>query len=114
MNRLSVVAWGMLLGSVAATGEKPVETGPPEIVVHRTNPHVDEAAPVAGGTSAVSPIINHGGPIMTQANAYLIWYGNWNQTNGSDNPLGQGLVRTFLSAAACCRSRASAARLRHF
>jgi hypothetical protein len=24
---------------------------------------------------------------------YLIWYGNWNQSNGSDNPAGQQIVR---------------------
>jgi len=29
--------------------------------------------------------------------AYLIWYGNWNQNNGSDTPAGQQLVRDFLS-----------------
>jgi len=87
----------MLLGSVAVMGQKPVETGPPEIIVHKTNPHVDEAAPVAGGTGSLSPMTNHGGPTMSQVNAYLIWYGNWNQSNGSDTPIGQGLVRTFLS-----------------
>jgi hypothetical protein len=76
--------------------EKPVETGQPEIIVHRTNPHVDGEA-TAGGTGALSPITNHGGPIMTQVNAYLIWYGNWSQSNNSDTAIGQALVRTFLS-----------------
>lgn len=46
----------------------------------------------------MSPIVNHGGPVMTTPIAYLIWYGNWNQTNNSDTPAGQQLVRDFLFA----------------
>ena len=34
---------------------------------------------------------------MVVPTAYLIWYGNWNQANGSDTPAGQALVRTFLA-----------------
>ena len=33
---------------------------------------------------------------MSTPNLYLIWYGNWNQTNGSDTPDGQQIVRDFL------------------
>jgi hypothetical protein len=97
VNRLTVLASGTLVFSLAMFGEKPVETGPPEVVVHRTNPHVDGGAPTAGSTGTLSPITNHGGPVMSSVKAYLIWYGNWNQSNGSDTPSGQGLVRTFLS-----------------
>ena len=51
-----------------------------------------------GGTAATSPITNHGGPVMTGTiHVYLIWYGNWNQTNGTDTPAGQQLVRDFVS-----------------
>ena len=47
----------------------------------------------------MSPAITaHGGPVMAGTpDAYLIWYGNWNQNNGSDTPAGQQLVRDFLS-----------------
>ena len=46
----------------------------------------------------MSPAITwHGGPVMTGTPvAYLIWYGDWNQSNGSDTPDGQKLVRDFL------------------
>jgi hypothetical protein len=72
--------------------------GPPEIISHKMNPHPDGFAPTAGGTAALSPITNHGGPVMQGTiNVYIIWYGNWNQSNGSDTPDGQQLVRTFLS-----------------
>ena len=55
-------------------------------------------APTAGGTAPLSPIANHGGPVMGGApDVHLIWYGNWNQTNGSDNPGGQAIVRDFMS-----------------
>jgi hypothetical protein len=64
------------------------------IVVHSMNPH--EMAPTAGGTGSLSPIISHGGPVMVTPTAYLIWYGNWNQSNGSDTAAGQTLVRDFL------------------
>ena len=47
----------------------------------------------------MSPAITaHGGPVMSGTPvAYLIWYGNWNQNNGTDTPAGQQLVRDFLT-----------------
>jgi len=33
---------------------------------------------------------------MGAPTVYLIWYGNWNQSNGSDNPSGQAIVNDFL------------------
>ena len=52
-------------------------------------------APTAGSTAAAtSPITYHGGPVMgTVSKVVLIWYGNWNQTNGTDTPAGQQIVR---------------------
>jgi len=47
--------------------------------------------------SALSPITYHGGALMTTPNVYLIWYGNWNQQNGSDTADGQKIVRGFLN-----------------
>jgi hypothetical protein len=76
-----------------------VETGPPSVIVHKVNPHNDAAAPTAGSTSALTPILNHNGPVMGgTVNVYIIWYGNWNQSNGSDTAVGQQLVRTFLGS----------------
>src|SRR4051812_5300408 len=69
---------------------------PPEIVPHRPNPH-GAGAPTAGSTATLKfQITNHGGPVMTQPTPYLIWYGNWNQQNGSDTPAGQQIVRDFI------------------
>jgi Phosphate-induced protein 1 conserved region len=69
---------------------------PPEIVPHRPNPH-GAGAPTAGSTATLKfQITNHGGPVMTQPTPYLIWYGNWNQSNGSDTAAGQQIVRDFI------------------
>jgi phosphate-induced protein 1 len=70
--------------------------GAPEIVPHRmNNPH--NTAPTAGSTGSILPVIRyHGGPVMGTPNVYLIWYGNWNQSNNSDTPGGQTIIRDFL------------------
>lgn len=67
----------------------------PQVIVHKTNPH--EGAPTAGSTGVQTPDITlHGGPVMGKPNVYLIWYGNWNQSNGSDTAAGQAIVNDFL------------------
>src|SRR2546423_7342870 len=49
-----------------------------------------------GGTGVVTPAITyHGGALIQTPTIYIIWYGNWNQTNGSDTPAGQQIVRDF-------------------
>src|ERR1700761_5331761 len=68
------------------------EPGGPLIIPHRTNPQ--EAEPTAGSTGVQTPDITyHGGAVLGSPNVYLIWYGNWNQSNGSDTPAGQQIVR---------------------
>jgi hypothetical protein len=70
--------------------------GAPEIIPHRKNPH-QTGALTAGSTGVILPDITfHGGPLMASPNVYLIWYGNWNQSNNSDTAAGQQIVRDFL------------------
>ena len=78
----------------------PVDAGgAPEIIPHRMNPHgADTGYLTAGGTGSLSPITYHGGALINTPTVYLIWYGNWNQTNGSDTPSGQQIVRDFANA----------------
>jgi hypothetical protein len=40
----------------------------------------------------------HRGPVMAEPNVYVIWYGDWTQTNGTDTAQGQQIVRDFLHA----------------
>jgi len=53
-----------------------------------------------GGTAKVNPGMNYyGGPVITTPTIYIIWYGSWNQANGSkgDTPAGQQLIRDWAS-----------------
>ncbi|OLE54738.1 MAG: hypothetical protein AUG51_06420 [Acidobacteria bacterium 13_1_20CM_3_53_8] len=80
-------------------GQVPVEAGggAPEIIRYRTNPHGADNV-TAGSTSVQTPVITyHGGPLLQTPTAYVIWYGNWNQTNGTDNAGGQQIAEDFLS-----------------
>src|ERR1051325_7983721 len=53
-----------------------------------------ERAPTSGTTGTRRPpIAYHGGPVINTPTAYVIWYGNWNQNNGSDTSAGQQIVR---------------------
>lgn len=66
-------------------------------IEHRINPDLHATAPTAGGTGVMTPNITyHGGPVLGTPTVYIIWYGNWNQSNGSDTPGGQQIVRDFL------------------
>ncbi|MDE3165761.1 MAG: hypothetical protein KGN36_08150, partial [Acidobacteriota bacterium] len=81
------VSFAVLAGGVCATGllaqngqggKQPDDQGQGQISVHARTP-VEGYTPTAGGTGALSPISNHGGPVLKTPNVYLIWYGNWNQ-----------------------------------
>src|SRR3954469_18943622 len=72
--------------------------GPPEIIRHSRNEHGHNGfALTTGGTSATTRISYHGGQLIRTPVVYIIWYGNWNQANGSDTPAGQQIVRDFLT-----------------
>jgi hypothetical protein len=88
-------AAGCLYAQPGQSGKQKDDEGNGDIFVHGKNPH-EAFAPTAGGTNSLSPLVNHGGPVLSTPTAYLIWYGKWNQSNGSDTPAGQALVRTFL------------------
>jgi Phosphate-induced protein 1 conserved region len=85
--------------SIDGTQAKGQSEGPGarRVIPHRMNPH-EAGAPTAGSTGLITPNITfHGGPVIgTPFNVYIIWYGNWNQSNGSDTASGQQIVRDFL------------------
>lgn len=84
--------------SVLAQGNSEKETIPNK-VQHKVNPgHPTIGMAATGDTATQSPIASRGGKVMTGApNIHLIWYGNWAQSNGSDNAGGQQIVREFMS-----------------
>lgn len=73
----------------------------PEVIIHHKinshsqSPNQTGYSPTAGGTTALSVMNYGGGQLITQPTIYLIWYGNWNQTNGSDNAGGQQIIRDW-------------------
>ncbi|SPF50640.1 Phosphate-responsive 1 family protein [Candidatus Sulfopaludibacter sp. SbA4] len=68
-----------------------------EKIKHKPNPHGAPAAPPAGSIGIINPPITyHGGPVIGTPNVYLIWYGNWNQNNGTDTAAGQQIIRDFV------------------
>jgi Phosphate-induced protein 1 conserved region len=65
---------------------------------NRGNARVGEAL-TTGSTATRTPVITyHGGPVIGTPKVYIIWYGNWNQGNGSDTPAGQQIVRDFVNS----------------
>jgi hypothetical protein len=72
-------------------------SGPPTIIRHRPN-RLESTAPTAGSTSPTSAIKYAGGALIPNPVMYLIWYGNWNQGNGSDTPAGQKIVQDFANS----------------
>jgi hypothetical protein len=100
---IALLAFGMLsatrLTTHAQNGNAQSEgAGAPDIIKHAANPHDIGEQPTAGSTASLSPITYHGGALIGTPTAYVIWYGNWAQTNGSDNAAGQQIVRDFLSS----------------
>ncbi len=53
------------------------------------------AAATTGGTAATAVLNYHNGALINTPSIYLIWYGNWNQSNGSDTPAAQQLIRDW-------------------
>lgn len=95
IGRQSVALLALALSSSFGYGQSQ-GAGAPEIIPHRTNPH-EAGSPTAGSTGQITPAITyHGGPVLATPTVYLIWYGNWNQSNGMDTPGGQAIIRDFL------------------
>ncbi len=102
---LTLAAVFSAVGAFAQSSDRD-ERGQEVLTVgHPMNPRLENnggrasrgGAPTAGSTGTISPMITyHGGQVMSTPTVYLIWYGNWAQTNGTDNAIGQTIVRDFL------------------
>ena len=95
------VAFGLHLSASA----QDAQVGPPEIIHHRVNPNEGGphtafgAAPTAGSTGRLKqPLSYHGGAVFSTPTVYLIWYGDWNQSNGTDDANGQKIVTDFFQS----------------
>ena len=54
-------------------------------------------APPVGSTGNTTALRYHSGPVINTPTIYIVWYGNWNQTNGTDTPAGQQIIRDWAS-----------------
>lgn len=96
ISRQTLAVFGIVLGAFVVNAPAQSMEAAARIE-HRINPDIHATQPTAGGTGVMTPNITyHSGPVMGTPTVYLIWYGNWNQSNGSDNPAGQQIVRDFL------------------
>jgi Phosphate-induced protein 1 conserved region len=96
MNRLfsTIAFFAVFLSAACLIVAQNQGQGAPEIIQHKINPHGAGAVPTSGGTGVITPAITyHNGPVLSAPVIYYIWYGNWNQTNGSDTPDGQKILR---------------------
>src|SRR3954451_21626167 len=69
-------------------------------IPHGINPHSESQiwpgfALTTGSTRKTTALNYYGGPLIQTPTIYIIWYGNWNQSNGSDNAAGQQIVRDW-------------------
>jgi hypothetical protein len=106
MKRIATLLFGFTLSaafisSIFAQGrvEHPLNSAPhPDGTITFSKSGRIKAALTTGGTGATSALVNHGGPVINTPTIYLIWYGNWNQSNGSDTPAGQQLIRDWANS----------------
>src|SRR5215203_4031400 len=86
----------MSLGALSQQGE--LNKIPHGINPNSKSPNFGGFAATTGGTRKTTAMNYYGGPLIDTPVIYLIWYGNWNQTNGSDTAAGQQIVRDWANS----------------
>lgn len=69
-------------------------------IPHGINPNANSPnwpgfALTTGGTRKTTAMNYYGGPMIVTPTIYIIWYGNWNQSNGSDNANAQTIIHDW-------------------
>jgi hypothetical protein len=86
----------LAMGTLAQQGE--LLKVPHGINPNSKSPNFPGYAATTGGTRKTTAMNYYGGPLINTPVIYIIWYGNWNQTNGSDTPSGQQIVRDWANS----------------
>jgi hypothetical protein len=92
------LAIALVLGTIASSTFS--QHGEINKIPHGINPNSESPiwpgfALTTGSTRKTSAMSYRGGPLINSPTIYIIWYGNWNQNNGSDTPAGQQLIRDW-------------------
>jgi len=112
MKRLFVMAAAVIVVAGLANSARAQDESLQAPIIHRINERGadrlvtpkgirPEAGPTGqvltqGSTGVATPNMTyHGGALISTPVIYIIWYGNWNQSNGSDNPAGQQIIRDW-------------------
>jgi hypothetical protein len=103
IGAISLLAVGLAATALAQDGRiehrlNPFEHPDPSGDVRFTSSGRVKPALTTGGTNATSALVNHGGPVINTPAIYIIWYGNWNQSNGSDTPAAKQLIRDWANS----------------
>ena len=91
----------LVLGTIASSTFS--QHGEINKIPHGINPNSESPiwpgfALTTGNTRKTSAMSYRGGPLINAPTIYIIWYGNWNQNNGSDTSAGQQLIRDWASS----------------
>lgn len=95
---LAVIAMLAVSVSIGYSQHGDLNKVPHGINDNAQSPNWPGYALTTGGTRKTTALNYYGGPLITTPTIYIIWYGNWNQSNGSDTPAGQQLVRDWASS----------------
>jgi hypothetical protein len=95
------LAISLVLGTIASSTFS--QHGEINKIPHGINPNSESQiwpgfALTTGGTRKTTAMNYYGGPLINTPTIYIIWYGNWNQSNGSDNAAGQQLIRDWANS----------------
>jgi len=91
----------LVLGTIASSTFS--QHGEINKIPHGINPNANSPnfpgfAVTTGGTRKTTALNYYGGPLIPNPVIYIVWYGNWNQSNGSDNSTAQQLVRDWANS----------------
>jgi hypothetical protein len=95
---LAVIAMLAVSVSIGYSQHGDLNKVPHGINDNAQSPNWPGYALTTGGTRKTTALNYYGGPLITTPTIYIIWYGNWNQSNGSDTPAGQQLIRDWASS----------------
>jgi hypothetical protein len=103
MKKYFALVLGSTLSIVMAATTTFSQYGDIYKIPHGINPHSQSQiwpgfALTTGSTRKTTAMNYYGGPMIITPKIFIIWYGNWNQSNGSDNANGQTIVRDWANS----------------